>query len=68
VAGISFGKVEENRLLGRHRRKWEIILKWIQKVCDDVDWILLAQDRVQCRAYVNSTVINLGVYKMRGIS
>jgi hypothetical protein len=32
-----------------------------------VDWIDLAQGRVQWRAVVN-TVMNLGLYKMRGIS
>jgi hypothetical protein len=38
-----------------------IILKWILKeVCEDVDWIHLAQDRIQWRVLVN-TVMNFWV-------
>jgi hypothetical protein len=34
--------------------------------CDDLDWILLAQDGVQWRAFV-STIMNLRFHKRRGI-
>jgi hypothetical protein len=30
-----------------------IILKWKEKVCEDVDWMYLAQERDQWRALVN---------------
>jgi hypothetical protein len=48
--------------LGRHRHKWEDNIKlnlreiWI----DGANWIQLAQDRVQWRAFVN-TVMNIRV-------
>jgi hypothetical protein len=39
----------------------KIILNWISKIkCDDVDWIHVAQDRVQWQAFVN-TVMNIQV-------
>jgi hypothetical protein len=50
------------RPLGRHRRRWEDNIKldlretWI----DEANWILLVQDRVQWRAFVN-TVMKLRV-------
>jgi hypothetical protein len=46
-------KPEEKKPLGRHRHRWEI---W----WEDLDWIYLAQYRVQWRAIVN-TVMNLRV-------
>jgi hypothetical protein len=55
-------KIEGKRLLGRPRRRWvdNIKIDVIQIVWDDVDWIDLAQDRVQWRALVN-TVMNIRV-------
>jgi hypothetical protein len=54
------GRPEGKRPLGRSRRRWEDNIKmhlkelWI----DGTNWIQLAQDRVQWRAFVN-TVMNL---------
>ena len=54
---------------GRPRRRWEDNIKMdLQEVgggCED--WMKLAQDRDKWRALV-STVMNLRVSKMRGIS
>jgi hypothetical protein len=53
---------EGKRPVGRPRRRWEDNIKmdlgelWI----DGANWIRLAQDRVQWRAFVN-TVMNLRV-------
>ena len=63
------GKPEGKRLLGRPRRRWEDNIKMdLQEVgCGGMDWIELAQDRDRWRALV-STVMNLRVPEMRGIS
>jgi hypothetical protein len=57
------------RQLGRTRRRWEDNIKMgLQEVGGDCgDWMELAQDRERWRALV-STVMNLRVPKMRGIS
>jgi hypothetical protein len=56
------GKPEGRRPLGRPRRRWVDNIKidlgdigW-----DGVDWVVLAQDRDQWRAFIN-TVMNLRV-------
>ena len=63
------GKPEGKRPLGRPRRRWEDNIKIdLQEVGGSWgDWMELAQDRDRCGALV-STVRNLRVPKMRGIS
>ena len=55
------GKPEDNRPLGRPRRRWEDIKMGLQEVgCGVTDWIEVAQDRDRWRALVNA-VMNLRV-------
>ena len=63
------GKPEGKRTLGRSRRRWEDNIKMdLQEVGGGCgDWMELTQDRDRRRALV-STVMNLRVPKMRGIS
>ena len=69
VHRVLVGKPEGKRTLGRPRCRWEGNIKMdLQEVewgCEE--WMELAQDRDRWRALV-STVMNLGVPKMRGIS
>ena len=69
VYRVLVGKPEEKRPLGRPRGRWEDNIKRdLQEVVGGCgDWMELAQDRDRWRALV-STVMNLGVPKMRGIS
>jgi hypothetical protein len=59
VYRVLVGRPECNRPLGRPRRRWEdnIKLGLTEIGIDKVNWIRLAQDRVQWRAFVN-TVMN----------
>jgi hypothetical protein len=58
---ILVGKTEGKRPLGRPRRRWVDILKWILEIgWEGRDWIKLVQDRDQWGALVN-TVMNLRV-------
>ena len=69
VHRVLVGKPEGKRSLGRPRRRWEDNIKMdLQKVGGGCgDWRELARDRDMWRALV-STVRNLRVPKMRGIS
>jgi hypothetical protein len=60
VYRILVGRPEGKRPLGRPRRRWEDNIKLdLREIrIDEANWILLAQDRVQCRVFVN-TVMNL---------
>ena len=69
VHRVLVGKPEGKRPLGRPRRRREDNIKMDLQVVGGGcgDWMELAQDRDRWRALV-STVMNLGVPKMRGIS
>jgi hypothetical protein len=62
VYRVLVGKPEGKRPLGRPRCRWEnnIKLDLREIEIDGTNWIRLAQDRVQWRAFVN-TVMNLRV-------
>jgi hypothetical protein len=57
---ILVGKPEGKRPLGRPRRRWEDNMNLRETGLKNVDWIHLAQQRDQWRAFVN-TVMNLRV-------
>ena len=69
VHRVLVGKPEGKRPLGRPKRRWEDNIRMnFQEVGGGCgDWMELAQDRGSWRALV-STVRNLRVPKMRGIS
>ena len=69
VHRVLVGKPEGKRPLGRPRRRWEDNIKMdLQEVGGGCgDWMGLCQDRDRWWALV-STVRNLRVPKMRGIS
>ena len=69
VHRVLVGKPEGKRPLGRPRHRWVDNIKMdLQKVRGGCgDWMELAQDRDRWRVFV-STVMNLRVPKMRGIS
>jgi hypothetical protein len=62
VYRVLVGRPEGKRSLGRHRRRWEDNIKMdLGEIdIDGANWIRLAQDMVQWRAFVN-TVMNLWV-------
>ena len=69
VYRVLVGKPEGKRPLGRPKRRWEDNIKMdLKEVGGDCgDWMELAQDRDRWWALV-STLMNLRVPKMRGIS
>jgi hypothetical protein len=62
VYGVLVAKPEGKRPLGKPRHRWEdnIKLHLMEIEIDRANWIPLAQDRVQLRAFVN-TGMNLRV-------
>jgi hypothetical protein len=62
VYRVLVGRSEGKRPLGRPRSRWEDNIKMdLREIgIDGVNWIRLAQDRVQWRAFLN-TVMNLRV-------
>jgi hypothetical protein len=62
VYGVLIGRPEGKRPLGRPRHRWEDNIKMgLREIGIDVaNWIQLAEDRVQWRAFVNM-VMNLRV-------
>jgi hypothetical protein len=62
VYRILVGRLEDKRPLGRHRCRWEdnIKLDLRETGNDGANWIRLAQDRVQWRAFVD-TIMNSNV-------
>jgi hypothetical protein len=67
VHRILIGRPEGKRPLGRSRRGMEDNIKMdtVKTGCEVVDWIHLAQDRVQWRAIVNR-LMNLRITKKGG--
>jgi hypothetical protein len=62
VYRVLVGRPEGKRPVGRPRRRWEDNIKMdlVEIGIDGANWIRLAQDRVQWRAFV-STVMNLRI-------
>jgi hypothetical protein len=62
VYRVWFGRPKGKKPLGRLRRSWKDNIKMdLREIRIDVaNWIRLAQDRVQWRAFVN-TVVNLRI-------
>jgi hypothetical protein len=58
VYGVLVGRPEGKRPLGRPRRRWEdnIEMDLREIGIDGANCILLAQDRVQVRAFVNTVM------------
>jgi hypothetical protein len=58
---ISVGTPEDKRPFGKPKHRWKDVKVSLKEIgCSGVDWIQLAHDTVQWRAFV-STVMNLQV-------
>jgi hypothetical protein len=68
VYRVLVGRPEGKRPLGRHRRRWEDNIKMdLREIgIDGANWIRLAQDRVQWRAFVNTVMKFSGYIKKAG--
>jgi hypothetical protein len=51
---ILIGKLERITPFGKSTSRQGIILEWVSKRCDGMDWIYLAQDRDQWWVSMNS--------------
>jgi hypothetical protein len=62
VYRVLVGRPEDKRTLGRPKRRWEDDIKMdLREIgIDGANWIQLARDRIQWRAFVN-TVMNFRV-------
>jgi hypothetical protein len=62
VYRVLVGRLEGKKPLGRHRRRWEDNIKMdLREIgINGANWIQMAQDRFQWRAFVN-TIMNLRV-------
>jgi hypothetical protein len=62
IYGVLIGRRKGKRPLGRPRRRWEDNIKMdLREIeIDEANWIHLARDRVQWRAFMN-TIMNLPV-------
>jgi hypothetical protein len=60
VYRVLVGRPEGKRPMGRPRRRWEYNIKIDIREIVIVNWVQLAQDKVQWLAFVN-TVMNLWV-------
>jgi hypothetical protein len=64
VYRVLVGRPEGKRPLGRPRRRWEDNIKiGLGEIgIDGKNWIRLAQDRVQWRAFVNTVMRTFGLF------
>jgi hypothetical protein len=62
-------RLESKTPLGRSRRRWEDTIKLdLREIgIDEANWIQLAQDRVQWRAFVNTVMILRVPYRKQDI-
>jgi hypothetical protein len=70
VYRVLVGRPESKRPVGRPRRRWEDNIKMdLREIgIDGANWIRLAQDRVQWRAFVNTYIRHLKLHKNEGAS
>jgi hypothetical protein len=59
---IAVGKIKGKRSFSRPRCRCNNNNKMNRK-CEDMDWISLAEGSIECSALVNTAIMNLGVHK-----